>query len=98
MCEQLASVSEISERPHIVVQVVPSAIGACAGLSGGFQLASCDGVGDVVNMAALEDVTENRVALANHARVVFGLARSDALSRAESRQLILEKIERWKNQ
>lgn len=98
MCGQLTRITELSGQPHIVVQVVPSSAGACAGLSGGFQIASCDGVPDVVNMTALEDATDNRVPLANRARVTFGLIRGDALSRAESRQLILEKIERWKNQ
>ena len=34
--------------------------GANAGLSGGFQIASCDSAPDVLRMEAVEDVTELR--------------------------------------
>jgi len=88
--------ADIAERPNIQVQVVPSARGANAGLSGGFALASCDGMPDVLRMEAVEDVTEERRSLVRHATLIFDLVRGDALPREESRMLILEAAEQWK--
>ena len=67
-----------------------------AGLSGGFQLASCDGTPDVPNIDGVEDVTEERRSLVRHATRIFDLVRGDALPRAASRALILEAAEQWK--
>jgi hypothetical protein len=86
----------MAERPNVQVQVVPSARGANAGLSGGFSLASCDDAPDVLAMLAVEDVTEERRSLVRHAALVFDLVRGDALPREESRALILEAAEQWK--
>ena len=43
MHEQLLHVAELAERPYVCVQVVPTAAGATAGLSGDDDLASGDG-------------------------------------------------------
>lgn len=96
MSDQLSHVGGMGTRAHVQVQVVPSARGATAGLSGGFSLASCDGAPDVLRMEAVEDVTEERRPLVRHAAVVFDLVRGDALPREESRTLILEAAEQWK--
>jgi transcriptional regulator with XRE-family HTH domain len=96
MRDQLEHVGSMAGRPNVQVQVVPSARGATAGLSGGFSLASCDGAPDVLRMEAVEDVTEERRPLVRHASVVFDLVRGDALPREESRTLILEAAEQWK--
>jgi transcriptional regulator with XRE-family HTH domain len=96
MSDQLNHLASLGERPNIQVQVVPSASGANAGLSGGFALASCDDAPDVLRMEAVEDVTEERRALVRHATLVFDLVRGDALPREESRTLILEEAEKWK--
>jgi transcriptional regulator with XRE-family HTH domain len=96
MRDEFARLVELSERPNMVVQVVPAAVGACAGLSGGFQIAACDGMPDVVNRsAAFQDVTTESPEVAARAAVTFGLIRGDALSRGESRQLIRDGVERW---
>lgn len=96
MGDQLGHVADMAGRANMVVQVVPSAHGATAGLSGGFSLASCDGAPDVLRMEAVEDVTEERRPLVRHAAVVFDLVRGDALPREESRTLIVEAAEQWK--
>jgi hypothetical protein len=79
----------MSGRPDISVEIVPASTGANAGLSGGFQLASCDGAPDVLNIDGVEDVTEERRSLVRHATRIFDLVRGDALPRAASRAFIL---------
>lgn len=96
MHEQVTRLADMAERPAVSVEVVPSSTGANAGLSGGFQLASCDGAPDVLNMNGVRDVTEERGALVRHATRIFDLARGDALPRTASRALILEAAEQWK--
>jgi transcriptional regulator with XRE-family HTH domain len=96
MADQLTHLADLSERPAVSIQVVPSEIGANAGLSGGFQLASCDGAPDVLNMNGVEDVTAEGRPLVRRATVVFDLVRGDALPRTASRTLILEAAEQWK--
>ena len=96
MSDQLNHLGSMAERPNIQIQVVPSARGANAGLSGGFALASCDDAPDVLRMEAVEDVTEERRSLVRHATLIFDLVRGDALPREESRMLILEAAEQWK--
>jgi hypothetical protein len=96
MADQLTHLASMAERPEIQVQVVPSARGGNAGLSGGFALASCDGAPDVLRMEAVEDVTEERRPLVRHAALVFDLVRGDALPCDTSLTLILEAAEQWK--
>jgi transcriptional regulator with XRE-family HTH domain len=96
MSDQLSHLGGMAERPHVQVQVVPSARGANAGLSGGFALASCDDAPDVLRMEAVEDVTEERRSLVRHATLIFDLVRGEALPREESRALILEAADQWK--
>jgi hypothetical protein len=96
MSDQLSHLGSMAERTNVQVQIVPSARGANAGLSGGFALASCDGAPDVLRMEAVEDVTEERRPLVRNATLVFDLVRGDALPREESRALILKAAEQWK--
>lgn len=98
MCDQLTHLAGLTERPNISVGIVPSSTGENAGLSGGFQLASCDGIPDVLNMDGVEDVTVERRSLVRHATRIFDLVRADALPRTASRTLILEAAEQWKTQ
>jgi transcriptional regulator with XRE-family HTH domain len=96
MSDQLSRLADTAERVNVQVQIVPSARGATAGLSGGFALASCDGAPDVLRMEAVEDVTEERRPIVRQATLNFDLVRGDALPREESRALILEAAEQWK--
>jgi hypothetical protein len=54
MHEQLIHVVELAERPYVCVQVVPTAVGATAGLSGAVNLASGDGSPDVLHTDAYQ--------------------------------------------
>ena len=100
MCEQLLHVAELAERPYVCVQVVPAAIGATAGLGGDINLASSDGMPDVLHTDAVPEghTTESRQ-LVRKATVAFERIRGYALPRAESRDLIMKVAnERWKQQ
>ena len=96
--DQLTRLAALSERPHVSVEIVPASTAANAGLSGGFQLASCDGTPDVLNMSGVEDVTAESRSLLRRATVVFDLVRGDALPRTASRAVITEAAEQWKQQ
>jgi transcriptional regulator with XRE-family HTH domain len=97
MYDQLAQMAEFSARSYISVQVVPAGNGANAGLGGALNIASGDGAPDVVHMDAVEGQTTERRALVRKAAVAFDRVRGDALSRGQSRDLILRLAdELWK--
>lgn len=97
MHDQLAQVAELSRRPYIVIQVVPAANGANAGLGGAFDIASADGMPDTLRMEGVEDQTTEKRSLVRRAAVAFDRVRGDALPRAASLDLILKVAdERWK--
>jgi len=98
MHEALTHLATMAERPGVSVGIVPASTGANAGLSGGFQLASCDGTPDILNMSGVEDVTEETRSLVRRAVRIFDLVRDEALPRAASRALIVEAAEKWKSQ
>jgi len=94
---QLIQMAELSTRPYISVQVVPASEGANAGLGGALNIASGDGAPDVVHMDAVEGQTTERRVLVHKAAVAFDRVRGDALSRGQSRELILRLAdELWK--
>ena len=98
MHDQLAYLADLSARPNISVHVVPSGLGAHAGLSGDISLASGDGGPDVLHTDAVPEghTTESR-SLVRRAAVTFERIRRDALPRAASRDLIVEVAnEQWK--
>ncbi|MGH3192421.1 MAG: helix-turn-helix domain-containing protein [Streptosporangiaceae bacterium] len=97
MHDALVRVAELSRRPGVVVQVVPSAKGANAGLCGTFDLATAADGATTLRMDGIEDqTTENRL-LVSKGVILFDLIRGDALPREESRSLILEIAEQWKS-
>lgn len=99
MHEQLAHIAELAERPYVCVQVVPTAVGATAGLSGDMSLASGDGGPDVLHTDAVPEghTTEAR-SLVRRAEVAFERTRGHAMPRAQSRDLVMEVAdELWKN-
>jgi transcriptional regulator with XRE-family HTH domain len=98
MTAQLTHICELADRSNISVQVVPADIGANAGLSGSFDLASADGGPEVLRMEAVEDVTAETRTLVRKAANIFVRVQADALPRAHSRTLIMEVIEQWKKQ
>jgi hypothetical protein len=97
MHDQLVHMADMATRPHISVHIIPADNGANAGLGGAFDLASADGIPDVVRMEGVEDVTSERRALVRQAGIAFERVRRDALPRAASRNLIREVAEElWK--
>lgn len=97
MHDALIRVADLSQRPGVVVQVVPSAKGANAGLSGTFDLATAADGAITLRMDGIEDQTTENNPLVSKAVIVFDLIRGDALPRDESRSLILEMAEEWKS-
>jgi transcriptional regulator with XRE-family HTH domain len=85
MHEQLIRVAELAERPYVCVQVVPTEVGATAGLSGDINLASGDGGPDVLHTDAVPEghTTESR-SLVRKAGVAFERTRGYAMPRAPS--------------
>ena len=98
MHDQLIHVTELAERPYVCVQVVPTAVGATAGLSGAVNLASGDGSPDVLHTDAVpEGHTAESRSLVRGAGVAFERIRGYAMPRAQSRDLIMEvSNELWK--
>jgi hypothetical protein len=96
MHDALGYLLELAQRPNVVVQIVPLSIGANAGLSGAFDIASNDGQPDTLRMDGVEDVTSQSRALVRKAAVAFDRVRGDAMPRAASLNMITEAIETWK--
>jgi len=98
MHEQLMHIADLAQRPYVCVQVVPTSVGATAGLSGAVNLASGDGSPEVLHNDAVPEghTTESR-SLARGAGVAFERIRGYAMPRAQSRDLIMEVAnEKWK--
>jgi transcriptional regulator with XRE-family HTH domain len=98
MHEQLTRIAELAERPYVCVQVVPTDVGATAGLSGDISLASGDGIPDTLHTDAVPEghTTDSRSQL-RAATVAFERIRGYALPRAPSHALIMEVAnEKWK--
>jgi len=96
MRDALDHLVELSERPYIILQVIPAGNGANAGLGGAFDLASADGMPDTLRMEGVEDQTTEKRTLVRKAGVAFNRVRGDALSRDVSRDLIRKVAEqKW---
>lgn len=94
MREQLQHILRLCDT--FVVQVVPSRIGASAGLGGAITLAAQTGAPEVLAAEALvEDQVTNDVSTVLEAAVTFDRIRADARGRAESRNAIQEALEKW---
>jgi transcriptional regulator with XRE-family HTH domain len=98
MHDQLTHVAELSLRPYVSIQVVPASHGANAGLGGGMSLAGGDSMNrDVLYMDGVEGQTSEKRSLVRQAAIAFERVRGDALSRGQSRELILRLAdELWK--
>lgn len=90
MREQLTHLAGVSRRPNVVVQVVPAGIGAHAGLGGAFDIASADGMNDLLRLEAVpQDITTETRSIVRRATVAFDQIRAEALPRGQSRDLIV---------
>lgn len=94
MKEQLECVLKLSQ--DMVIQVVPSRIGANAGLGGAITLAAATGTPEVLAAESLvEDQVTHDIPQVLQASATFDRVRADALPRAESRTAMEEALERW---
>jgi hypothetical protein len=98
MRNQLARLLEVSERPGIVVQVLPASLGANMGFGGSLALASLSGEPDVLLTGGLlEDSVSTDLQQVRHATATFEVVRGDSASRAETRAMITEAMTTWES-
>jgi Domain of unknown function (DUF5753) len=94
MREQLLHLAELSLRPNINIEVLPSSAAAHCGLLGAFAVADVD---DASRVAYLETVTEGFIVESSstiaEVMLSFDTLRSETLSRGASRDLILKRAE-----
>jgi DNA-binding XRE family transcriptional regulator len=95
---QLSRLAEVSERPGILVHVVPSALGANAGLGGPVSLASATGRPDVLlTSSLLEDVVTSDVAQVRAASNTFEAVRGVSANIMDTRRIMAEAMTVWEN-
>jgi transcriptional regulator with XRE-family HTH domain len=98
MSGQLSRLLEVSERPGVLVHVVPSAFGANAGLGGPVSLASVTEKADVLlTSSLLEDVVTSDLAQARTASNTFEAVRGVSANIMDTRRIISEAITAWEN-
>lgn len=96
MREQIEHVIELSKRINVHVHILPTLTGANLGLGGPVHLATGIGSPDVLLVGALiEDQVSADPALVRRASATFDAVRGDALNRADSRNVMMEALERW---
>jgi transcriptional regulator with XRE-family HTH domain len=93
MAEQCGYLAALSERPDVVIHVVPPRVNV--GLWGALHMATRDGSTTVL-LGALRDVTSTAADLVTMAVHSFERILGSALPRAESRNAILEAEQGWK--
>jgi transcriptional regulator with XRE-family HTH domain len=100
MHDALVHLAELSRRPNVIVQVVPSlSNGANAGLGGEFGIATADNRQVTMYQDGVQDFTTENRSLVWKAAVVFDRVRGRALPCDASRDLILKVAEeKWKQQ
>lgn len=95
MADQLQHILDVSSGPRLTVQIVPSNRAAC-GLSGAFDIANGDSCPDTVRMDGVADQITDRRSVVDKAEMVFDQLRGYALSRDQSRDVIMEAIGKWR--
>jgi transcriptional regulator with XRE-family HTH domain len=94
MRDQMQRLLDLSR--DIVVQVVPSRIGANSGLGGSIALAARPGAPEVLLATSMvEDIVTRDPDQVRRASVTFDQVRADALPRGETRASISEALEQW---
>src|SRR5579859_4106646 len=96
---QLARLLKISERPGVLVHVLPSGVGANAGLGGPVSIASVTGKPDVLlTSSMLEDVVTADVQQVRAASTTFEVVRGVSANIMDTKRIISEAIEAWENE
>jgi hypothetical protein len=85
-----------ARQPRIVLQVVPSGVGAHAGLAGQFAIAGFDGPPDVVYLDnALAGQVIERPGDVARVALLYDILKAEALSPRASAELARKAIEQW---
>jgi hypothetical protein len=96
MREQVARLVELTR--WVSIQVLPGRLGANPGLGGAINLAATDDAPELlVSDSLAEDRLTNDPVLVRRASATFNGIRGDALPRAESRNTLVEAMERWRS-
>ena len=98
MYEQLIHLADISERPKIIIQIIPKEKGAHVGLAGPASIADHDGEPTVVHLDSFTSAqTTKDPDIISKVREMTDMLRSDALPRDLSHELIMKVAEeQWK--
>ena len=98
MRKQCAKLLEVSERPGVLVHVLPSEVGANAGLGGPVSIASVIAKPDVLlTSSMLEDVVTADVAQVRAASSTFEVVRGVSANIMDTRRIITKAVEAWEN-
>lgn len=96
MRKQIDRLVALSRLPTTTVHVLPSTVGANAGLGGAINLAATDDAPELLLSDGLvEDQLSQDPVVVRKARTTFKSVRADALTRADSRNVLMEAMERW---
>jgi len=96
MIDQLQHLLELSQRNNVVLQVVPDT-GYFPGIQAAFQIASGPAIADTMELETLEDHVTDDPSAADRAITLFEHIRGYALIVVDSRTVITEAMERWKD-
>jgi transcriptional regulator with XRE-family HTH domain len=98
MYDQLIHLAEISERPKVIIQIIPKGKGAHVGLAGPVSIADHDGDPTVVHLDSFTaPQTTKDPDIISKVREMTDMLRSDALPRDLSHELIMKVAEeQWK--
>lgn len=97
MHDQIARLLELSERPYIHIHVLQSGSGANMGMGSSIELATTETTEMVLMEGFSENVVTSEMSQVRRAASIFNTVRSDALNRAESRAILTEAMEEWRN-
>jgi hypothetical protein len=96
MRDQLVRLVELGSKPTVMVHVLPSSVGANPGLGGAVNLAATDDAPELfLSDGLVEDRLSQEPVVVRQARTTFNSVRADALNRTDSRNVLMEAIERW---
>lgn len=96
MAEQCARLVDLSERPSVLIHILPSSLGASPGLGGPVSLASVTGEADVLLTGSmLEDVVTTDAQSVRAGSGTFERVRGRAANTDDSRTILREAMEKW---
>jgi hypothetical protein len=96
MAGQCLHLVELSNRPRMLLQVIPISTGMHSGLDGAFVIATFEGAGEVVYLDGQRGQVIERTEDVEVVKRSWESLRSEALPRKQSVDLIMEVAETWK--